>query len=472
MTSDAAHKSADNKLQSLFESWEEAGIRVCIWKSADRWQEGLEGKTDFDLLLAPHDLTEAKEILIRHGWLPVIAESWRSFDGLSDYVSLKDQGNHHIHLHTQIASGEKLIKSLRPPLTELYLNETRQAYPPFVSSELEFIIFIVRVIVKLNWIDRLGAVRRRSSSSLYRNYVKEYKPLRDAVDLPSLQKLLRHPELGALPTDVILTAYEDLTLVNWRARRELLKAIAPWRITSGLSAKWAALKRSHAKRKYGVGKHLETPAVTIAVCGADGSGKTTLTDALQKHLSRHLKVSRFYLGSNILYAERRRRFIYRIFWPPYLVIRKLFKILNLKSAQSSIEGLFTRFNESLVRQEKALRLGTAARAALEGHIVLFERYPLFTPFGDDLTPSLTQEMPDLLVMLDVSETTALDRREDDPEEDIKAKVVVFRDTATRLQAEGERVLICSENESVEERVAKIVNAMDDLLVTRAQAQQT
>ena len=75
-------------------------------------------------------------------------------------------------------------------------------------------------------------------------------------------------------------------------------------------------------------------------------------------------------------------------------------------------------------------------------------------------------------MLDVSETTALDRREDDPEEDIKAKVVAFRDTAARLHAEGERVLICSEDESVEERVARIVNEVDELLVARGQAQQT
>lgn len=473
MTGPVIVPAADKRLRALFAGWDAAGIKVCIWKSADRWEEGLAGDTDFDLLIAPHDLKQARQILINHGWLPVNAEGWRSFEGLSDYVSLQDQTTHHIHLHTHIVTGEKLIKSLRPPITDLYLAQTRAAYPPFVNSELEFILFIVRIIVKINWIDRLGAVKRRSASSLYRNYVAEYKPLRDATQRSDIQEMLAHPQLSVLPAEVILSAHDDLASIGWRARRRILKAIAPWRNVRGFPAWRKSRQRAQRKRQQGVGKTLEFPVPTIALCGPDGSGKTTLTEALQKRLGRQLRVSCFYMGSNLDYADRWHRAVSRGSWVPYLLVRKLFKVAGLRAAQSWFEERYLIFNQKFQRAQKSRRLLAAENASTNGHIVIFERYPLFTPFGDDLTPPIRQksQMPDLLVMLDVSEATALARRGDDPAEVIKAKVLTFHNETRRLQSQGANMMVCAEGESVEDRVERIVLALNDLLVQRATAQR-
>jgi len=465
-----SNSSSNARLEELVDAWKLKGVQVCIWKSADRWQEGLDGKTDFDFLVAEDRIECAHLVLLAQGWIPVQAEKWRSFPGLFDYVSLRNGVNHHIHLHDKIVSGEKLTKSLRPPLSNLYLEKTIQSYPPFVQTELEFVIYIVRMMVKLNWVDYLGALKRRSTFALYRNYIDEYELLRNATQPEALARLLEHPALRRLPASIILTAHQNLSNLGWSQRRILRRAISDWRVETWRNLWFRKIVRLVDKRKWGVGKTFAFRTPTIAVCGADGSGKTTLVNALERHLARHLRVSRLYMGSNILEADPARRFLVKGLWFPYLLVRKSFKTLGWRRGQAATESLYKKLDLFLLRRQKMHRLREAELASRYGETVLFERYPLFCPFGDDHQPSLQRgsiSMPDILVFLEVSESTALARRREDRREVIQAKVKAFGKLVD-ADFPRTRVLVCAESESVEVRVNKIADFFDEVLSERAQ----
>lgn len=126
----------------------------------------------------------------------------------------------------------------------------------------------------------------------------------------------------------------------------------------------------------------------------------------------------------------------------------------------------------MVRRQKLRRLRTAGIDSCQGKTVLFERYPLFYPFGDDHQPSLHNgaiSLPDVLVLLEISESTALLRRAKDRADVISAKVRAFSEVVADLKSCGTRVLVCAESDSVETRVITIVDALDEVFSERARA---
>ena len=62
-------------------------VKVCVWKSSDRWDEGIAGTTDVDLLVAPDFFEIAVKNLKDNRWFQVTAEPWRRFDGVVDLVT-------------------------------------------------------------------------------------------------------------------------------------------------------------------------------------------------------------------------------------------------------------------------------------------------------------------------------------------------------------------------------------------------
>ena len=267
----------------LFELFGCNGVGLCVWKSADRWNEGVSGKTDFDVLVADGKIDEARALMLREGWIPANAEPWRSFNGVYDYFTLVEGRCLHIHLHSRIVSGEKMVKSLRPPLTSLYFDCLKKpgAYPPIVKPELELVFFLVRTVLKLSWIDIAGAVRRLSKRAVYRKYQHEYNLLRNQCEIKRIEQLLQDKRLECLPKKILLAAFDDITNLGWRERYIIRRAIFSWREVGFFGTWLPQILRGWRKRLEGVGKRLPFHGISVAV-GPDGSGKTTTVNTLQK----------------------------------------------------------------------------------------------------------------------------------------------------------------------------------------------
>ena len=62
-------KFCEARIDLLLSELKRSNIKVCLWKSVDRWIEGLEGKTDFDVLVEPSaDFSRVYNIFISE-WL-------------------------------------------------------------------------------------------------------------------------------------------------------------------------------------------------------------------------------------------------------------------------------------------------------------------------------------------------------------------------------------------------------------------
>jgi thymidylate kinase len=458
----AASHDSSPRVKRLFEAFAGHSLPSCIWKSRDRWEEGQAGKTDIDLLIDADHFSSAIEILIREDWVLVEAEPWRRFPGLVDFVTFEKGKCLHLHLHERIVAGEKMVKSMRPPLTDLYLQHTFESYPPFVEPELEFILFIARITLKISLVDILGAFKRRSKAALYRNYVKEYDLLRAHCDRARITALLREPQLQRLPAGIILSAYDSLTSLDMYGRRALRRSIARWRVYGDTKVFLLGLWRHFLKKQQGVGKLLPSSGVSLAICGPDGSGKTTLADAVQKEVARQLSVRRFYMGGNMKQPGRLRGAIMKSLWLFYLPIRKCFKIAHWRDGVRNIEALYSGLNQLLMHKEKQRRLRRSRKSLEKGEVVLFERFPLFFPYGDDMRRSVhdaadgSRVKPDLLFILNVTEKTACARRAGEDLATIKQKVADFRWFSENPGALSDRLVMLDGEASVQQNVDTVL----------------
>ena len=477
--SDEKASTREAKVRRLFAAFERDSLRTCVWKSADRWQDGIAGKTDIDLLVAQDQMAKAADCLIREGWIPAQAESWRSFPDVLDFVAFEQCESLHLHLHGRIVSGEKMVKSLRAPLTALYLRHTSPgSYPAFVRPELEFILLLVRMTLKVSLIDVAGAIKRRSRIALYRNYVAEYEDLRRKCNRREIADLLQEPELRILPADIILAAYDNLASLDVAGRRAIRRSISSWREIGWPGIRLRTFWRNLLKRWQGVGKTLPFPGLSIAVCGPDGSGKTTLVTALRKKLSRQIRTRSFYMGGNMRQPGPLRGVVMRSIWFPYLVTRKAFKIVGWRSAVSCIEVLYSCLNSSLMRAEKMRRLASARKAIARGEIALFERFPLFYPHGDDMPDSLhnggtgQERGPDLLVLLDVAEDVAIARRPDDNHDILRKKIAAFQQFGAAPNLPDTEAIVLDANSPVAASLSAILDRVTSRLSAMAQAKRT
>ncbi len=457
----ADYQQAEARLRQVFEALASREVPCCVWKSADRWQDGVEGKTDFDVLVAEDSLEEAVNVIQSSGWVLVHAEEWRSFPGLYDFLSHQDGVTHHLHVHSNIVSGEKLVKSLRPPLNKFYQRNVVKDFPPFVSPAVELALLVPRVMLKLNWIDYAGAIRRRDPAALYRRYVGEYNDLKQRCSREAFAACLSDKALSNLPKAEMLAAYEDLTTLSWSARRRIKRAVKPWRTGSAVGRRFLAVRRYLDKRSNGVGKPLPGKGITVAIIGPDGSGKTTLSRAVATNLGRHLAAARFYLGSGREQAGRLRRFVRTLTWWPYLLVRIVLKAVRMQAGQTRLEQAYRNMDDGLAARDKRRRLQQIAQHTAGGGIAICERYPLFAPFGDDTTPSLDAPAPDLLVHVSTDLNRIVARRPEDDPKTLQAKHEAFA-----TYAESNPGLLLAADGTVEAWVDQVAEAVYQVMVSR------
>jgi hypothetical protein len=108
-----------------------------------------------------------------------------------------------------------------------------------------------------------------------------------------------------------------------------------------------------------------------------------------------------------------------------------------------------------------------------GELVLFERYPLFFPHGDDTPNTIFSDepglrrQPGLLIMLDVSEQSAMSRRPYDDHDVLKRKIAAFRRFTTDGVEGTSEVVILDADTCVATNVAMVLERLGERLADEA-----
>src|SRR5690606_32698256 len=156
---------------------------------------------------------------------------------------------------------------------------------------------------------------------------------------------------------------------------------------------------------------------------------------------------------------RLRGFVMKALWWPYLILRKVSKLSSLGGAAVCVENAYRQLNLSLMRGEKLKKLRQANATIERGEVALFERYPLFHPFGDDMAETVhssddLKQWPDILVLLDVDEGTVAARRDEDDQDVLRSKVAAFREFREAGNIASRRTLVLRGDAPLSENVSR------------------
>jgi thymidylate kinase len=379
----------------------ETGVVYCHWKSNEHLRAGTLGETDLDILVDRESAAEAARVLAETGYKRMLAVPARSYVGIEDYLALDQATGRlvHLHLHYRLVLGEKFLKGYRLPWEDRLLagRQLDQETGVYVSPpELELIVLVTRAALKLRRRETLGF---GGPGPLDADFLREFRWLAERVDTDRLRS--QATELlgvsAALRLAAMLQAPPDRAAVS-RFRREIAPVTDAWRTYPASEAtrrRWAREARARSAKLWSrisgsppiIRFSNPRGGVIIAFLGADGSGKSTVTGAVDAWLSWRVEVVRLYFGFGdgpvspirkplqalkSLYSRRRSRAVTRTqpssvypgeetaSRPSWLALPKvIWRIL---------------WSWSVVR-EKQTRLARAQRGRNLGLAVIGDRYP-------------------------------------------------------------------------------------------------
>jgi thymidylate kinase len=374
-------------LAGLLDDLAEAGVRYCSWKSNEHLAEGLAGRTDLDLLVDRADATAFDEVMQRHDLKRLTPAPRATYPGMAHWVGIDRPTARlfHLHLHYQLVLGEQDVKNHRLPLERAFLDSVRPSDGvPVPSPELELAVLCVRALLKYRARDVIKDVLKIRTPGIKPEIATELDWLLARTKPADVIAALR-PHRDVIPVDVVdgfLITYasdprDGRTLL--RLRGQVRRALGSIQRQSRLRASVAYvrglwLRRRRVKRPYEGRMTPATGGVTIALIGADGAGKSTVTKDLTKWLAWKLSVRTFYLGSKS--PSRSSRWWYMTFRS----LRKTSRALGERSFLGRIvaswrdEALAEHFIQ--IGRDRTRRYREGLRDAQAGRVVVFDRFPL------------------------------------------------------------------------------------------------
>ena len=450
---------------TFLDALEEHRVSYIYWKSTYHLAEALDGETDLDLLVAQRDAQRFRRLALQHGFKSAVPPPQRQYPGVEEYLGFDPATGRlaHLHVHYRLVLGASYVKNHRLPLEEALLSSARRQEPEgtLVSKgvmvpapEWELAVLVARVLLKTRDRDLLRAVLGRSPFP--KSIRAELAHLTSRVDQGELANVLG--TVGSvIPRELVLdfmAAWQGTGLKPWRLlslRRRMRRALAPyqrsprWRATVLYLAcvvrnRWPWGNQPHRRPATG--------GLTIGFVGADGAGKSTVVADTCHWLGWKLGVRTLYMGS------KQPSWIPRSVEIPFRVARRLHRVcearLGERNALTRLAAAVRYPLESIhavalgIDRYRRCRLGF--RAAGQGAVVLFDRFPLPEVYdvmdGPRVDPAwggvcgplarierrLYQAIarPDHVVIMHVSPEVALARKPSQEPEAVIAKTAALR----------------------------------------------
>ncbi|MGF1539585.1 MAG: hypothetical protein ACFCU5_03905 [Pleurocapsa sp.] len=378
---------------------EQENIRYCHWKSNEHVDAAVQGKTDLDVLADRNEKVRLKQILAEIGFKQFQSVSYLTYIEIEDYVAMDETTGTlvHLHLHYQLELGEKNLKGYHCPWEKLLLSsriydQEHQIY--IAEPNIEIIILIVRAALKVRNRDLLKNLL--GSDYFQGDFIREFRWLKQKIDLSQVKELSEEL-LGKNAAKMILDAIVDEAdlqqlLSPRNAIRLALKQYKRYDPMTAIRLRWyreaqylffKALNRYFNAPVNTKRSSINQGGAIIAILGADGAGKSTVSAEIVKGLSSKIDVFPLYLGSGDGSASMLRQ--------PLIWIRKAVKILRSRYTPEKLATNKTKpkkwYKRSKIYQlnhilwaialvyEKRNKLKQANLAKNRGMIVVCDRYP-------------------------------------------------------------------------------------------------
>jgi thymidylate kinase len=364
-------------------------ISYCHWKSNINLNESLWGKEDLDFFVSSQSLTPFLNIISQLGFKEADIRFGPETEGVSHHYGFDELSGKliHIHLFTNLLTGESFVKSHIFPFEKMFLeNCHRVAQISVVSKPAELVLFVLRTFIKYG---SLPDMLRLAGNSA--NVCSELKWLLDKDNLSKALDLLKTfcPIIDeSLFLECIKAIHENQSFLSkvflaFRVRKRL-QSYSKYTFVGRISAyglvilaKLKCLLKGNLKNKT-----LSSGGSVIAFVGADATGKSTLVTETKRWLMKVFAVQKVHVG------KPPSAFLTMPFNLSLALAGRLSPKLKRKHAQSRLQDRKSSKTDnkkqtSLLFAIRALSLAwdryrllcKVDRARASGEIIICDRYP-------------------------------------------------------------------------------------------------
>jgi thymidylate kinase len=383
---------------ALVEALREKRVAFCAWKSNEHLAAALAGETDLDLLVDRADAPAFREVAGRLAVKALIPPADGRHPATEHYLGLDEATGRLFHVHVQyrLVLGERYAKNYILPLEqELLDGVTVLDGMPIPPADIELAILATRALLKYRFRDIVKDALRIRSPGV---------PIETRAEIAWLERRTTRAQLrarlesgdGVLPVGPICCFLETIESGRrsgvrlLRIRSQLRRALRPYRRRGYLRARVAYARGAWLRRRRlrRAAPDLRMMPVeggaSLALVGPDGSGKSTMANAIDSWLGWKLQTRVHYMGSKE--PSSRSRALYMLFRALRRTHRASLARFEgrsrltepIASARDTVRAL----HSLSIGGDRARRYRKGVRDARSGRVVIFDRFPL-----DRLSPS-------------------------------------------------------------------------------------
>jgi thymidylate kinase len=298
-------------INTLFDLFHKNSITYCHWKSNQHLDASMIADTDLDVLFDIQQKTNLENLLKEINFKKLVSVKEKKYHEIEDYIGLDFSSGKiiHLHAHFRLTMGEIYLKSYQLKIENRILNsrvydeefEIYRIHPAF-----ELILLFYRQALKIRNRDKLSLYLKHNED-FRSNILKEYDWLKKRCTDDEIKVILK-----TLLPNSYQEIYELVTgkfnLVELIKLAKLLKKnYKNDRLYSPVKAsttRWYREIYIKVFRRYA--RFINQPLVlqrsnprgglSIAIIGADGSGKSTIINDLQLTFKKKFDVYKIYFG--------------------------------------------------------------------------------------------------------------------------------------------------------------------------------
>ncbi len=462
-------------LQTLLAAFRRQDISYCYWKSSRRLAAVLAGEADLDLLVAKQDQHRAGRLLSECSFKLFPAVASRDHPAILSFLGYDEPSGRilHVHLHTRLVSGERLLRNYRLPWEAAILASSVR-HPAsqlrMLDTASEAVLLAIRRCLELRRTDAITLLHWRATQEKFALDRAELAARLDRATLHRRAAEFLQDDTARLLTDAICG--RQPCDGERRLRRLVERDLAAHRVYGTVEARLRSSVRAvqwlggglnrrylHAPRPWG--RRAPGGGCVIALIGVDGSGKSTVTSAVRSWLGGEIDVMPIYFGT----GDGRPSLL---LLPLKLAVPLLSRLVKQKPKGSShgsvssqapgrLYSALLMLWSTVLALEKRSKLHAAHRGSARGMVVVADRYPQDEDLGYNdgpLLPRLARVPhwlrrfeagayalagtlpPDLVIKLDAPAETLAQREPDMDRGVIRERV----DAVRRLRFPGARVV--------------------------------